>query len=337
MADPLPAAPRRRLEPVQVLRAVAALAVVTVHLPLPDCSSWGVDIFFVISGFIICYVTSASSRNFIAKRLIRIVPLYWAATLGVFAVALVAPGLLHDTTASPTALLKSLAFVPFQKGREITPVLFLGWTLNAEVYFYALFAVAMKLSHRYRAPLCAIFLGAVVAYARAVTPRSVLLHFYGRPIMLEIVLGMLCYALYTWMGGRPLREHRPGARFLWAAAAALCLLSVPVTFLLTPHVSPLLRAGLPAALALFSALHGLPDARWPRALVLLGDASYPLYLFHTFVLQVFRLAGAFSVPGASVVVMSLVAMAACCWMAVLVHRRVEIPIAEYLRKRLVRV
>ena len=72
---------------IQVLRAVASLLVVHAHAAAGGLGlSWvgganGVDLFFVISGFIIAYVASIDSDQFMARRLVRIVPIYWVSTL----------------------------------------------------------------------------------------------------------------------------------------------------------------------------------------------------------------------------------------------------------------
>jgi peptidoglycan/LPS O-acetylase OafA/YrhL len=128
-----------KIEVIQVLRFLAAFSVMMVHLPVIGFGIWGVDIFFVISGFIMMYVTENNQKNFLVKRIIRIVPLYWILTLGVFSIAIFYPDLLNNTTANFEHLIKSLFFIPFDKnGSGHFPILFLGWTLNFEVIFYIL-------------------------------------------------------------------------------------------------------------------------------------------------------------------------------------------------------
>src|SRR3954451_25277970 len=101
--------------------------------PVGGCG-WLVNLFFVISGFIMVYTTfSRPTRpaEFLCNRIARIVPLYWLMTLGTYSIAFVAPTLLQATSTNPLELLKSLFFVPFVKSNGLVqPVLFLGWTLN---------------------------------------------------------------------------------------------------------------------------------------------------------------------------------------------------------------
>ena len=136
---------QNKIDSIQVLRFFAAFSVMMVHLPVFEFGIWGVDIFFVISGFIMMYVTENNEKFFLLKRIFRIVPLYWILTLGVFALAIFVPDVLNNTTANIVHLIKSLFFIPFDKnGTGHFPILFLGWTLNFEVIFYFLFSLSLS-------------------------------------------------------------------------------------------------------------------------------------------------------------------------------------------------
>jgi peptidoglycan/LPS O-acetylase OafA/YrhL len=90
-AAPVVGAAHERLDSVQALRGIAALAVVCNRIRAIENGAYGVDLFFVISGFIVCHVAAADPGRFMAKRLIRVVPVYWLCTLTLFAVAWFAP------------------------------------------------------------------------------------------------------------------------------------------------------------------------------------------------------------------------------------------------------
>ena len=142
---------QNKIENIQVLRFIAAFSVMMVHLPVFKFGAWGVDIFFVISGFIMMYITEHNNKNFLIKRIIRIVPLYWLLTLAVFLIAFLKPEILNNTTANFEHLLKSLFFIPFNKNEAgHFPILFLGWTLNYEIIFYILFAFTIVVFKRFR-------------------------------------------------------------------------------------------------------------------------------------------------------------------------------------------
>src|SRR5208282_6798554 len=104
---------------LHLLRVAAALAVVYCHiaskagLDLPLAfGTFGVDVFFVVSGFIIAYIGTKSPHAFFLRRVIRIVPFYWCASLFVFGIAWLFPRLLRQTTANVPHILYSLFFIP---------------------------------------------------------------------------------------------------------------------------------------------------------------------------------------------------------------------------------
>jgi len=106
-----------------------------------------VDVFFVVSGFTIAYVGNIPARDFILRRLIRIIPLYWVASIGTYLVAKMEPSMVQSNSADISDLLYSLFFIPHvNKVGDIAPILALGWTLNYEMYFYFLFAIALTFS-----------------------------------------------------------------------------------------------------------------------------------------------------------------------------------------------
>src|SRR5690606_28632535 len=123
-------------------------------------------------------VTEKSTHQFFAKRVIRVVPLYWLGTFGVFGVALLLPERLDNTTADAAGLLKSLLFIPSLKGESVQTLLFLGWTLNFEMFFYAVFALALTISHRHRLLIASGLLLALVLLGALLRFESVVLAFY---------------------------------------------------------------------------------------------------------------------------------------------------------------
>lgn len=328
--------PKVRMDCIQILRAVAAIAVVTHHIPLFENGAWGVDLFFVISGFIMCYVTEDSGKRFLTKRIIRVVPLYWAGTLGIFGVALVMPHLLDSTTANLVYLVKSLAFIPFQKGNDICPMLYLGWTINYEMFFYLLFAISMAASHRYRAIICSTLILVIVVSGYLVPLKVVPYKFFTSSIILEFVFGMLCYMLFMRMAiYRP--QHRPiTSRILWILLSGALIAYMPLNSVLSPIGIRVIEWGIPAALSFYFIVYGLSGAKLPRCLVLIGDASYSLYLFHPYVINIFdKILKPFSGHGFQAYFMACVAIFLCCGLSVISYRYIEKPLTELLRKRFV--
>ena len=321
---------RGALDSVQALRGFAALCVVVYHLEYVGKGAFGVDVFFAISGFIICYVTATDRTDFFAKRLIRIVPLYWAGTIAVFALALVAPRLLGATTASPADLWKALCFIPYEKepGR-VVPILFLGWTLNYEMFFYVVYAAAL---HTRNAALASGFvLAALVGAGQLVDVESVAWQFYTSPILYEFCYGMGIYWLWRRL------EGAWRAVPVWVAAAVAAAAFALMLCVELPFNSPLrfIVWGLPAAIVLAAVLALQSRVTFLLGLLAIGDASYSLYLFHPYVLKAIeKIVG----PLERLTAPSLCAGAAYVGAAVLaaffLYRYFEKPTIRYLRRNI---
>jgi len=279
---------------IQVLRFFAAFFVVLTHsmeaLDLPiSIGGFGVDLFFVVSGFIISYVTEFSQSGFARKRIIRIVPLYWLFTAFVAAIAFFAPSLLKSAEFDIAHIVASLFFVPlWTEQTEFHPILKLGWTLNCEVFFYVLFFVAMQISHRYRELLAAVLIAAaVIGLTLAPLDPHNPLKFYANTILFEFIFGMVLSKFY---------RRLDFARFRAPPAVAVACILVGVTVLVATStfstgIDKFLRWGLAASLTVYGALsleelfQGL-SARSKALVALSGDLSYPMYLVHIYAIAV---------------------------------------------------
>ncbi len=311
---------------VQALRAAACVMVVIYHARLAAgggaaIRAWpngaaGVDLFFVVSG----YVMVASSRGlrrqpdgwrvFLARRARRIVPLYWLLTAAKLGVTAWAPALTPHTRPTAWNLGASLLFIPARDAAGfIRPVLPVGWSLNFEFFFYALFAaaLALRLSPLWLAPV----LGAVAAAGFFYTPAWPAPLVLANGMVLEFAAGMALASV-------PL---------LLTRRAAVVLLAVALALLLTlPQAGPwrFLVWGLPAAavLAAALALEGAVGARVPTWVLAVGDASYAIYLVHPFMVP--AVAGHGRVAEVASVLVSVVA-------GLLVHRQVDARMQRWLR------
>jgi exopolysaccharide production protein ExoZ len=331
----------RNLQSIQALRALAASTVILAHVPFVDRGVLGVDIFFVISGFIMCYVSALNPDQFLLKRMIRIVPLYWVGTLGVFSLALVVPRLLHSTTASPVHLLKSLFFIPYDRGdHSIEPMLFLGWTLEYEMFFYLVFASALAIG-KAKAGLVAIaFLVVVVTCGQLFHPTSVIPRFFSRPIILEFGLGIVAFLVWRRWGAK-LRAVPLVAAVLVAAGCYSFFFvidkAIPASLAWLTVLPPvLLRGGLAFAIIMsFLSIEG--RVAFPAFVLLLGDASYSLYLFHPYIVQfASKTLMPFNVLTPASLAVLLGTIGVCFLFAVLSFRLLERPSNEYLRRLLSR-
>ncbi len=278
-----------RLPGLQALRGLAALMVLIGHvlaeaehyfaLPLPgDAMPWtrGVDIFFVISGFVITLSAQryiGRPRAFLWRRLLRVAPLYYLFTTLMVMALLLMPGAVKDTPLDPAQIISSYTFIPYARpdGR-IAPVLSLGWTLNYEVFFYSLMALCLALPR----PLVAAsgLLAALATLGLTIGFHLPPLAFWTNPLVLEFLFGIALARL--WQSG----WTRPDP--------VLCTAFLALGFALLITLNPLplprfLAAGVPAALIVAAGTLFCPTRMAPGQL--LGDASYALYLSHRFALR----------------------------------------------------
>lgn len=339
--------PVPRLDAIQWLRAVAALSIAVHHalheaaqasripslqgiLPLEA----GVDLFFVISGFVMVHASRdqfgspASILPFLRRRLARIVPIYWAATALFLVMTLF--GAVSGGRAPPGAaeIAASLAFLPYARPDSLVqPVYGLGWTLNYEMAFYLLFALALPLRRERAVPLVVAILMALVAIGQLVPQSQTAPWFWTRPIILEFGFGMLIGHM-ALTGVRPARGT---ALALIFAALALFALGKLMPALLPDRA---LLYGLPAALLVIAALavgEGGAGGQARRLATELGDASYALYLLHPFALRALALAAGPALAGVSPLLFVAVGVALACIAAILVWRFFEKPLTKALQ------
>ena len=325
---------------IQILRAVAALFIFIYHVCDRLAYEYGyfdhnvfvigpigVDIFFVVSGFIICHATERSQAigPYFVKRITRVLPLYYVLTTGILLIAFIAPQLLGSTDANLLDYVRSLAFIPYERAvGDVKPLLFLGWTLNYEMFFYVLFAVALAWGRR-RVLVISLMISGLYALGRIIKTDSVIFNFYTDPFIIDFVYGCIIYAAYQHFGDR----FKVLGRY-WPLAAALVIGQNFVHVPLPREIS----AGVPAAL-LLATLLTVQLPRWKPVQFLedLGDASYSFYLIHPYVMQLV-LKVVIGVLGVSLFSVSLafsIVTVATVVAALLMFRYFEMPANRILR------
>lgn len=334
---------------VHLLRAAAALAVMFAHVHqsaqatgigdyVPDFTigAAGVDLFFVISGFVMVIASAslfghaASPVYFFLRRVARIVPLYWFASGVALCVIYLIWAHFEPTNISFRNIITSLFFIPDARPDGVVqPIYSLGWTLNFEMAFYVSFSLFLFLRLRLAIPaLSMLMLG--VAY---IAPRYSLplpFSFWTNPITAEFVFGMLI-GLARLEG---LRLPNWLSSLLAASGAAWFAASWGAFW---QDWSRELSWGLPAAMLVAAGGLSRTDLA-PRGwivsfLILVGDASYALYLFHPFAaILPYKLFGRFLAPTSAPYFYAVTIVISCIASAIVIHVAIERPITRRLQK-----
>lgn len=306
---------RNKLESIQVLRAIAATAVVFAHakghlvgfkekygiddawLNIIDplgTGQCGVDIFFVISGFIMAMVTRdvhqepGAIKTFAQKRLVRILPPYWLWTFILLGLLRFLPQLFSVRTFEHREAVLSLLLIPFTPtGENTSPALVVGWTLSYEMYFYALVCIGLLFSRK----VFIVGLGAFFLLTTAVFPQN-----YG-PIS-GLTVNMILWEFYA--GVLLFEFFNAGKRLPVFLAVPFIFIAVGAFYYFAEEGISSHRFiywGIPALVlvAFFISLERGTNISFTKAVVLFGDSSYTLYLSHLITLP--AIAKVFAVIG----------------------------------------
>jgi peptidoglycan/LPS O-acetylase OafA/YrhL len=310
---------------------------------VPSALQWihgpaGVDIFFVLSGFVMTISaggvlqTPPSPMGFMMRRLIRIVPLYWLLTALKVLLIFRAPQLSEHGLPSLWNSVSSFLFIPsLNASGEIRPVIPLGWTLSFEMLFYVIFALGLLAPKRlFTFVTPAVLLVALVGLVHtSAWPAWTAL---ADPIVLEFLAGM-CIARWTISRRLP----RPPVAAILVATGFLGFA------LLSPEsaVNRVFTWGVCAGLIVLGtvSLEKTIAAHVPTLLLLLGDASYSIYLVQSFIFPALHRLLAHASPllvhthavraGVTLIVLSLLATS---FAGILMHRCIERPITLGLRR-----
>lgn len=363
-------APNRRLDSIQIMRGVAAMLVLVSHginrvveneehvgelhlaTALPNLVGFGaigVDLFFIISGFVMALsvrrLTGArGARDFLVLRWVRIAPPYLVVTA-----ALVLLLAFFGRTFDPSwrSFFNAVFFVPVADvDGYTTPPLDVGWTLSFEFTFYLAVAVMVALGLGRRLQVLAVILAGAALVGIIADPQPFILSWLTNPILLEFALGICAY--WAWDSGL-LQRGRVAQLALAAAAVVVLGVGFVVGVGDIPAASATLDAsasaervllwGVPVFLLFVASLpHGREGAKGcPGRLARhLGDASYSLYLVHTLVFIVFggllqRLSS-----GALADAALIVGVAAATLAGLIFYRWVEAPVTEHIRRVMAR-
>jgi exopolysaccharide production protein ExoZ len=316
---------------LQLLRGIAAIGVVFYHTDYRLAGNAhtdlrGVETFFVISGFIMCYIAQNDPARFFWRRVLRIVPLYWLCTA--FLLALSFQMVIRPWTWPADFIphvLASLFFLPSDQH----PILGVGWTLNYEMYFYLLFALALVI-HRRMAPLIAAALVSAILALAPLGCDHFLCTYYADGYIKFFVLGIALY--YFWSAVAPSLPRIATAVIGTAAIALLYAIELAPSWfgVLPPSFAVVMPVAVVAA-ALAMSASGTDITS--RPLLLIGDASYAIYLTHTIaMIWVPSLVAAGLPPPSTSTAAMLAVVGICVAIGIVVHVAIEKPIGRRLRR-----
>lgn len=290
-----------KLISLQVLRGFAAFLIVLFHaihdvnglyelekgafFPNPTALIYGIDLFFVISGFIMVYTAYGKTgvteaKSFLLRRIIRVVPLYWFFTFILLFAFMVMPLIIDNLSFSPEEFIKSLLFIPYRDSvGGFYPFLKIGWTLNYEMYFYAVFGLSMLLPARFFMPILSLFFLITIVAKQHVLPEGVIREFYGHLIILNFLVG-------SWIGYAYKKGWRLPSKTVFLGFA-IVLISF-VWSLYAQELQEKIGVKFPRrelawlSVALLVLPMGVGNIKFPKWSIFIGDSSYSLYLAHSF-------------------------------------------------------
>jgi exopolysaccharide production protein ExoZ len=232
-------------------------------------------------------------------------------------------------------LIKSLLFIPFEKSNGlIQPLLFPGWSLNYEMFFYLVLGLSLLIYRRRAVWLAAGIIIVTIVICSQFADQSVIARFYARDVSLEFIFGLISFHVCRAVSEpRALRMRVPMLVLLIASMVGLVIYQGVLPHMDVPRSIPL--GGLSFLLVTSAAL--LSESGWDTNaafVVLVGDASYILYLIHPYVEYLIGRVIAKHVPWlANDTAQGMVlAVGATVIVAILLHVKLERPTIAFLNK-----
>ncbi|MCQ4346623.1 acyltransferase [Pseudomonas stutzeri] len=348
-----------KLNNIQALRAIAAFMVVLIHanheigelsdpseyLVLPKNLVIGVDIFFVISGFIMVYTTMntqsgiRASIDFCKKRFYRIVPIYWLYTTLMLLVTIFLGSRLTNPSLDSWHIISSFLFIPalHPSAETFQPLLRVGWTLNFEMFFYIIFALSLLAPKRIRLISASFPILALTAAGIILDPSGVL-EFYTRSVILSFFYGMIIGHLYS---SGAIKFSNSGLIFTLLSIASYITLNTNDTIQEAGIRG--LSLGIPAAFIVMAALT-LPEIsstalKLKETLTNLGESSYSLYLNHMFSIGIAKIVISSFEPASAqfIFIGCIITSIFCVLIGHASYILIEKPITKYITPRHERV
>jgi len=348
---------RKKINTIQLLRGLAALAVVIHHIAgylkethhLSIFHNYGrigfagVDLFFVISGFIIHFTSKSYLNNpsklgeYWKKRIIRVYPIYWIVTIGIFIVQFVLP-ILNKSAALNTgypmevsAFLKTFTLFPVHFA--INPV---SWTLSFELFFYLMFSLLIISKRLWVIPACVLIFSGWHTFVEQYQHLHFGYNYYNfffSSYNIEFFLGYLLFIVYD----RNLLSLPTWLAWIGVLASIFVVLRTGYGVIDGDYYKRFLSFGLPSVILLYSLLQ--LEERQQLSIhpffIILGDASYIIYLIHfpmIFFMNKVLLLVNIHLTNQGLIYYSYFIGLAVVGVGILLHKKLEMPMNTYLMK-----
>lgn len=324
-----------KYQSIQSLRGIAALLVLYVHSGLsPKIGAFGVDIFFVLSGAIMAMVIqkdNVGAAEFIKARVLRIWPLYFMISM-LFALSL---SIKNPALAPSYADYLGTTFLfPFSPDSGWKPLLFVGWTLHYEMFFYLCCALAIRVNRDYASIITALLL--VVCFGvSSVLEHLPLARFFSNPLLLEFIGGVAIWHMSKrGLNIPPKIGIYCGTAFL--AIALICESIAPGIAIPGQELRRFVVFAIPAFVIVWivisadlggNSLFG----KCTLSLSKIGDSSYAIYLVHIPVLLVTKnLLAVYDIDNH--VLLGIILFPAALTVGSFIHKKVDSPLQKKLCK-----
>ena len=271
---------RPKIKSIQALRGIAANLVVIFHVVgaknaygygstfVDGFAHWGaigVDIFFVISGFVMALSIEGSNKSpveFMTDRIVRIIPTYYFITILMFFLYMLMPsGSVDSKDINLQYLAQSLLFISgifFDKN----PIAYVGWTLELELIFYLTIAMSLHIGFLTRSPMFFVILVALIG----LTIDTIIFEF-----ILGYLIGLKRNVIHAFL------SHRVRSLSIFALSLFFTLITYDKEiYQIALGLPRFVYWGVPCAMLLISTVRFYQFNLWP--FVFIGECSYSIYL-----------------------------------------------------------
>lgn len=284
------------IESIQIMRGLAAILVVLLHISIKgeqygngalqgfSIGGSGVDLFFIISGYIMCVSTvgrDLTFGQFMLHRIRRILPLYWLTTTIALAIFLYKPEVIN-TSGGETSIWASYTLFPNGK-RYLNSN---GWTLSFEFLFYLLFGLFIYKGTYKAIKISTVILLVMVAAGLLFSATGYAFYFATNNLYLEFIYGMGCFYLFN----KKLIKPNTVTGVLFCTIGIAMLIAEVVLKVPNQEAGRGWLWGIPMLFVFtgFLCLEGFikgSTSRLKKLFLAAGNSSYSLYLFHPFALS----------------------------------------------------